>query len=130
VNTGAPLLTLDEAKARDWGSRRSCTVGATAHAGRRSDDLFNLVTDPAFVFLRLGTGADQPWCSHRGVDGSTAYYIRQVRGEALFRSELPADLGAGEFVPLPVLERMIPKSGAGCAGWVFRACGTGSPRRP
>ena len=46
-----------------------------------------------------------------GVDGSTAYYIRQVRGEALFLGALRADLKAGEFVPLPVRERMIPKSG-------------------
>ena len=46
-----------------------------------------------------------------GVDGATAYYIREIRGEDEFLAQLRADLKAGEFVALPVRERMIPKSG-------------------
>ena len=44
-----------------------------------------------------------------GVDGATAYYIGEVRGEDEFLAQLRADLKAGEFVALPVRERMIPE---------------------
>jgi retron-type reverse transcriptase len=44
------------------------------------------------------------------VDGATVY-IRAVRGEAPFLADLRTNLKAAAFVPLPVRERMIPKSG-------------------
>jgi len=46
-----------------------------------------------------------------GVDGTTARYIRSVRGEDAFLAVLRADLRDGSFAPLPVRERMIPKAG-------------------
>jgi RNA-directed DNA polymerase len=111
VNTGAPSSSLDEAKARVLGIQTHLHRWATADAGRRFDDLLNLVTDPAFLAVawervRTNRGARTP-----GVDGSTAYYIRSVRGQEAFLADLRAKLKAGEFVPLPVAERMIPKSG-------------------
>ena len=51
-----------------------------------------------------------------GVDGQTAHYISIVRGEEDFLSELRADLKARTFVPQPVRERMIPKSGGKLRG--------------
>jgi len=46
-----------------------------------------------------------------GVDGQTAHYIEDVRGIEEFLTDLRADLKSGRFTPLPVRERMIPKSG-------------------
>jgi RNA-directed DNA polymerase len=45
------------------------------------------------------------------VDGQTARYIADVRGEEVFLVELRADLKARSFHPLPARERLIPKAG-------------------
>ena len=111
MNTDAPRPSLDEAKARVLGIQTKLHRWATADAGRRFDDLFNLVTDPAFLLVAWERVRTNRGARTAGVDGATAYYIRQVRGEDVFLAQLRADLKAGEFVPLPVRERMIPKSG-------------------
>ena len=84
---------------------------ATADAGRRFDDLFNLVTAPETLLVAWERVRTNRGARTAGVDGRTAYYIRQTRGEEAFLAELRADLKAGLFQPLPVRERMIPKSG-------------------
>jgi RNA-directed DNA polymerase len=111
VNTGAPFPSLGEARARVLGIQTKLHRWATADAGRRFDDLFNLVADPAFLLVAWDRVRTNRGARTAGVDGSTAYYIRRVRGEAAFLADLRADLKAGVFVPLPVRERMIPKSG-------------------
>jgi RNA-directed DNA polymerase len=40
----------------------------------------------------------------------TAHYIEDVRGVGSFLTDLRAEVKAGRFTPLPVRERMIPKS--------------------
>ena len=45
------------------------------------------------------------------MDGTTAHYIQDVRGVEAFLADLRADMKSGMFSPLPVRERMIPKSG-------------------
>jgi len=111
VNTDAPPLSLDEAKARVLGIQTKLHRWATAEPGRRFDDLFNLITDPALLLVAWERVRTNRGARTAGVDGSTAYYIRAVRGEAPFLADLRADLKTAEFVPLPVRERMIPKSG-------------------
>jgi RNA-directed DNA polymerase len=114
VNTGAPSpspVNLAEEKGRVLGIQTKLHRWATADAGRRFDDLFNLVTDPAFLAVAWERVRTNRGARTAGVDGSTAYYIRSVRGEEAFLADLRAKLKAGEFVPLPVAERMIPKSG-------------------
>jgi RNA-directed DNA polymerase len=111
VNTDAPGLSLDQAKARVLGIQTKLHRWATADAGRRFDDLFNLVTDPACLLVAWERVRTNRGARTAGVDGATAYYIRAVRGEDVFLADLRADLKAGAFVPLPVAERMIPKSG-------------------
>jgi hypothetical protein len=111
VNTGAPSPSLDEAKARVLGIQTKLHRWATADVGRRFDDLFNLVTDPAFLAVAWERVRTNRGARTARVDGSTAHYIRSVRGEEAFLADLRANLKAGEFVPLPVAERMIPKSG-------------------
>ena len=51
MNTGAPWPGLDEARARVLGIQTKLHRWATEDSGRRFDDLFNLVTDPAFLLV-------------------------------------------------------------------------------
>jgi len=111
VNTDAPSLSLVEAKARVLGIQTKLHRWATGNASRRFDDLFNLVTDPAFLLVAWERVRTNRGARTAGVDGATAYYIREIRGEDEFLAQLRSDLRAGEFVALPVRERMIPKSG-------------------
>jgi RNA-directed DNA polymerase len=111
VNTDAPSLSLVEAKGRVLAIQTKLHRWATADASRRFDDLFNLVTDPAFLLVAWERVRTNRGARTAGVDGATAYYIREVRGEDEFLAQLRSDLKAGEFVALPVRERMIPKSG-------------------
>jgi RNA-directed DNA polymerase len=45
------------------------------------------------------------------VDGQAAFYVTAVRGVEGFLDDLRADLKARRFQPLPVRERVIPKTG-------------------
>lgn len=111
MNTDAPDLSLGEARVRVLGIQAKLHRWATADVGRRLDDLFNLVTEPAFLMVAWDRVRTNRGARTAGVDGATAYYIRSVRGEDVSLADLRADLKAGVFVPLPVRERMIPKSG-------------------
>jgi RNA-directed DNA polymerase len=111
VNADAPSPSLVEAKGRVLRIQTKLHRWATADASRRFDDLFNLVTDPAFLLVAWERVRTNRGARTAGVDGATAYYIRAVRGEDEVLAQLRSDLKAGEFVALPVRERMIPKSG-------------------
>jgi RNA-directed DNA polymerase len=84
---------------------------AAADRGRRFDDLFNLVHDPAtliaaYVRVEGNKGSRTP-----GVDGLTVADVEQAIGVPGFMEGLRQALRAGEFRPLPVRERKIPKPG-------------------
>lgn len=111
MNTDAPWPSLDEAKRRVLGIQTKLHRWATDDSGRRFDDLFNLVCDPAFLLLAWARVKGNKGARTAGVDGWTARYITAVRGEEKFLAELRADLRARRFVPLAVRERMIPKAG-------------------
>ena len=78
---------------------------------RRFDDLYNLVTDPAFLLVAWGRVRGNKGARTAGVDGETARYIEVVRGVEGFLAELRADLKARTFRPLPARRRAIPKAG-------------------
>jgi len=78
---------------------------------RRFDDLYNLVTDPAFLLVAWGRVRGNKGARTAGVDGETARYIEAVRGVEGFLAELRADLKARAFQPLPARRRGIPKAG-------------------
>jgi len=84
---------------------------AAADPGRRFDDLFNLVHDPATLFVAFCRVAGNQGANTPGVDGVTADYVREVTGVPGFLDDLRAALKDGSFRPLPVRERMIPKPG-------------------
>jgi RNA-directed DNA polymerase len=84
---------------------------AAADAGRRFDDLFNFVCDPATLYVAFcrvegNRGANTP-----GVDGMTVALVEERTGVQVFLDDLRARLKAGTFGPLPVRERKIPKPG-------------------
>jgi RNA-directed DNA polymerase len=130
VNTGAPWPTPQQATARVLRIQTKLHRWATDDPGRRFDDLFNLVTDPAILQVAWMRVRGNRGARTAGVDGTTAHYIEAVRGVETFLADLRADLKAREFAPLPVRERMIPKSGGNCVGSASRPCGTGSRKRP
>jgi RNA-directed DNA polymerase len=111
VNTGVPWLGFDEAEVRVLGIQSKLHRWARDDPDRRFIDLYNLVSDPAFLVVAWKRVRGNRGGSTAGVDGQTAHYITRVRGEELFLAELRADLKARSFQPLPVRERMIPKSG-------------------
>ena len=84
---------------------------AVADPGRRFDDLFNFVHDPATLYVAYcrvegNRGANTP-----GVDGLTVRLVEERIGVQEFLDDLRAQLKAGTFRPLPVRERLIPKPG-------------------
>jgi RNA-directed DNA polymerase len=84
---------------------------AAADPGRRFDDLFNLVHDPATLFIAFCRVAGNQGANTPGVDGVTAAHVKEVTGVPGFLDDLRAALKDGSFRPLPVRERMIPKPG-------------------
>jgi RNA-directed DNA polymerase len=84
---------------------------AAADAGRRFDDLFNLVHDPATLLMAFDRVASNLGARTAGVDGLTVAAIEQITGVAGFLDDLRAQLKTGTFRPQPVRERMIPKPG-------------------
>jgi len=131
VNTLAPSAGLIEARGRVLGIQTKLHRWAVAEGGRRFDDLFNLVADPAFLMVAWDRVRSNRGARTAGVDGSTARYIQVVRGEESFLAELRADLRSGRFTPLPARERMIPQTGwADAPPGDPDRCGTGWFRPP
>jgi len=84
---------------------------AAADPGRRFDDLFNLVHDPATLMVAFARVAGNKGAATPGIDGVTASYVEREVGVPGFLDDLRAALKDGSFRPLPVRERMIPKPG-------------------
>jgi RNA-directed DNA polymerase len=111
VNTVAPWPGTAVAGSRVLGIQTKLHQWAVDDPRRRFDDLYNLVCDPAVLAEAWRRVKGNKGARSAGVDGQTAAYISTVRGEEPFLAELRADLKARTFTPLPVRERMIPKSG-------------------
>lgn len=78
---------------------------------RRFDDLFNLVADPAFLLVAWDRVSGNRGAATAGVDRRTASSIATVQGVEAFLDELRLSIKDRSFCPLPVRERMIPKTG-------------------
>jgi RNA-directed DNA polymerase len=85
---------------------------AVADPGRRFDDLFNLVYDPGTLKVAWARVAGNTGARSAGVDGRRAIDFQDV-GVQGFLDDLGRTVKAGEFRPMPVRERMIPKPGSG-----------------
>jgi len=84
---------------------------AAADPGRRFDDLFNFVHDPATLMVAFARVAGNQGANTPGVDGITAAWVEEEVGVPGFLEDLRAALKGGSFRPLPVRERLIPKPG-------------------
>jgi len=84
---------------------------AAAGTGRRFDDLFNLVHDPATLIVAFDRVATNLGARTAGVDGLTVADVERIMGAPSFLDDLRAHLREGTFGPLPVRERKIPKPG-------------------
>ena len=84
---------------------------AVADPGRRFDDLFNFVHDPATLIVAFARVAGNQGANTPGVDGVTAAWAKEQVGVPGFLDDLRAALKGGSFAPLPVRERKIPKPG-------------------
>ena len=111
MNAVVPWPTPAEAEARVLGIQTKLHQWATDDSLRRFSDLANLVYDPAFMLVAWRRVRDNRGARSAGVDGRTARTVA-ARGEESFLTELRADLKARTFQPLPVRERLIPKSGS------------------
>lgn len=112
MDTSAPDTTAPVGPiARVSGMQAKLHRWAAADPGRRFDDLFNFVTDPATLIAAFGRVAGNQGARTAGVDGLTVADIEQQIGAPGFLDGLRASLRAGTFTPLPVRERKIPKPG-------------------
>ena len=99
-----------------WAERRVLEIQAKLHRWaigdreRRFDDLFNLVTDPAFLLVAWDRVRGNRGARTAGVDGHTAMSIALGTGVEEFLDALRGSLKQRGFRPLPVRERMIPKA--------------------
>jgi len=84
---------------------------AVADPGRRFDDLFNFVYDPATLIVAFARVAGNRGATTPGVDGLTVADLEEQIGVPGFLDDLRAALKDGSFRPLPVRERKIPKPG-------------------
>ena len=97
--------------------RRVLSIQAKLHCWarddphRRFDDLYNLVADPAFLVVAWDRVRGNRGARTAGVDGQTAQSIEAVQGAGDFLGALRSQVKDRSFRPLPVRERMIPKTG-------------------
>lgn len=109
MNTGALWPTPEEAEVRVLRMQAKLHQWAAVDGGRRFDDLYNLVCDPAFLVVAWERVRGNRGARSAGVDGVAPRSI--VFGTEVLLGELRDDLKARRFMPLPVRERMIPKTG-------------------
>jgi len=110
-NGSAPGQVPEGSGSRVAGMQAKLHRWAAADPGRRFDDLFNFVHDPATLFVAYCRVAGNRGANTPGVDGMTVKLVEERTGVPEFLDDLRAQLKEGSFRPLLVRERMIPKPG-------------------
>jgi RNA-directed DNA polymerase len=108
VNVGDPWPDPDEAERRVQVMQSKLHQWAISDPGRRFDDLYNLVYDPAFLVVAWSRVKGNKGARSAGVDGVKPRSI--VFGAGKLLGELRDVLKARRFFPMPVRETMIPKA--------------------
>ncbi|HHV20905.1 MAG TPA: group II intron reverse transcriptase/maturase [Propionibacterium sp.] len=83
---------------------------AAADRGRRFDDLYNLVCDPAFLTIAWERVASNKGARTPGVDRATVAHITARVGVTAFLQDLRDQLRFRTFRPVEVRQVMIPKA--------------------
>lgn len=111
MNTGAPGLSPEEAKAKVLHLQRKLHKWSKADEKKRFRDLWNLVCDPATLQVAWLRVRSNKGSQTTGIDGETRRYVEQRLGVERFLADIRCSLKDGSFRPLPVRERGIPKKG-------------------
>jgi RNA-directed DNA polymerase len=112
LNSGAPPDTPGEGVLRRVsGMQTKLHCWAAADPGRRFDDLFNLVHDPATLRVAWDRVASNAGARTAGSDGLTVARIEREIGVLPFLDGIRSAVKDGVFRPQPVRERKIPKPG-------------------
>ena len=109
MNTGASWPSLIEAKPRVLAMQRKLHQWAVADHGRRFDDLYNLVYDPAFLVTAWYRVRGNRGARTAGIDGVAPRSIGS--GTETLLAGLRESLKARRFAPQRVREKTIPKAG-------------------
>ena len=102
MNTGDPEAVLYRAERRVLKIQTKLYQWACADPGRRFDDLFNLVTDPAFLLVAWDRVRSNRGARTAGVDRRTASSIERQVGVEDFLDTLRSTLKDRSFRPLPL----------------------------
>lgn len=108
MNTGDPWPDFYEAEQRVLVMQTKLHQWAMADPGRRFDDVFNLVYDPAFLVVAWRRVRGNKGARTAGVDGVKPRSI--VFGVEAMLNGLREDLKARRFRPQRVREKTIPKA--------------------
>jgi RNA-directed DNA polymerase len=108
VNTGASWPCLEEAEPRVLAMQTKLHQWAVSDAGRRFDDLYNLVYDPSFLVVAWDRVRSNKGARSAGVDGIAPRSIEPGGGD--FLEGIRDDLKARRYAPSRVREKMIPKA--------------------
>jgi len=112
VNTGEPWPDPF------WAERRVRRMQAKLHQwaaedpGRQFDDLYNLIHHPDFLAVAWERVRGNKGARTAGVDRVIPAFISDEADVAAFLNDTREQLKARTFTPLPVRERMIPKTGS------------------
>jgi len=107
VNTGAPWPDLDEAERRVLAMQTKLHRWAVGDPGRRFDDLYNLLYDPAFLVVAWNRVRSNKGARSAGVDRIAP---KAITAEGEFLEGIRDDLKARRFSPTRVREKLIPKA--------------------
>ena len=83
---------------------------AAADRGRRFDDLYNLVCDPAFLTMAWERVAGNKGARAPGVARATVAHVTSGMGVEAFLRQVRDELKSRTFQPVPVRQVMIPKA--------------------
>jgi RNA-directed DNA polymerase len=83
---------------------------AARDAGRRFDDLFNLVYDPAFLVVAWERVSTNKGASTPGIDQATAAGVEARDGVMGLLGRIREELKSGSFRPVEVRRVVVPKS--------------------
>lgn len=109
MNIGAPWPEPSEAESRVLAMQTKLHRWAKAESGRRFDDVYNLVYDPAFLVVAWRRVRGNKGARTAGVDGVAPRTIGTGTGRLL--AGLEETLRSRRYVPQRVRERRIPKAG-------------------
>lgn len=110
MNTEEPLVWPDtfEAERRILRMQAKLHQWAAGDPGRRFDELFNLVADPAFLVTAWERVRSNRGARTAGIDRVKPRFLKPEESGA-FLADLRQQLKARLFRPLPVRQVMIPK---------------------